>query len=347
MGAFSNPGMLADQARHLENYRRFERGMHHHFVMATVLRAHELQMFDALASGGTPASVAARCNIEVNAAHAVLRILHGAGYVDFKGGQYELSSFARSFLTQTGTCSLVPMMNLMAEQAASFNGILTGMNSSKVPDMLDISTPDSNYLAYATAVNAYLHRASADFVGKADLPPIKSIIAGSMGVSTVAHLLNRFPEATVTFGCLPHLVKTIPGLCQEYGVEEHRIDGMHDHGGTPSEDRWGNQSYDLVFLTKKMILEPENKLGEQFAQKACDVLNPGGVAVFWETIYPNEAAIRRSSMLEAVLNMGASPASPVRTQDSFTQLLNGMGFVNVRLVECLFGQATFVVAEKP
>jgi hypothetical protein len=347
LDAFSDPGALASQVRYRRDYARFERNLRHHFLMATVLRAHTLGVFDAMGGGATPETLARQCDVEVHAADAVLRILEGEGHVHRRGQRFVLSGFAEAFLTRSGSCTLTPMLDLMAAQAAAFEAIGRGMSTSEVPAPLDISRTDSDYLAYVHAVNAYLHRAGADFVARASLPPIRAIIAGSMGVSMVAHLLGRFPEASVTFGCLPHLVKEIPALCQAYGVSPDRIDGMHDHAGEPEEDPWGCQAFDLVLLTKKMILDPHHHLGERFAQKTFEVLRPGGVAVFWETIYPDERPLDRSSALEAVLNMGASPAAVVRTETGFEQLLTDMGYDAVRFVPCLFGQTTFVVARRP
>jgi hypothetical protein len=347
LDAFSDLGALAAQVRHRHDYARFERNLRHHFLMATVLRAHTIGLFDAVEGGVTPEQLARRCDIEVHAADALLRILEGERHVCRRGERFVLGGFAAAFLTRSGPCTLAPMLDLMAAQAAAFEPIGQGLRTAEVPRHLDIGRTDSDYLAYVSAVNAYLHRAGADFVARANLPRVRSIIAGSMGVSMVAHLLGRDPEASVTFGCLPHLVREIPALCETYAIDPQRIAGMHDHAGDPEQDRWGGQSFDLVLLTKKMILEPHHRLGERFAQKAFEVLEPGGVAVFWETVYPDDGPLKRSGALEAVLNMGASPAAAVRTETGFEEMLTSMGYEDVRFVPCLFGQTTFVVARRP
>jgi hypothetical protein len=126
-----------------------------------------------------------------------------------------------------------------------------------------------------------------------------------------------------------------------------RIDGVHSHGGEPEQDRWGEPPFDLVFLTKKMILEPEAQLGLRFARKAFEVLAPGGVTILWETVHTDRGPTPLPRAMEAVLDLGASPTSPVRTERELRAMLGDLGYEGVEVVECLEGQTTFLVARKP
>jgi len=162
-----------------------------------------------------------------------------------------------------------------------------------------------------------------------------------------ALLLERFPEAKVTYGCLAHLVREIPRLREDYAVPANRVTGMHAHGGDPSADRWGGESYDLVFLTKKMILEPEQRMGEKFAAKAFEVLRPGGAVVLWETIHTDFRPTPLPRAMEAVMDLIASPTGLVNTENGVRSTLETIGYKKVEIVPCLGGQTTFVIARKP
>ena len=183
-------------------------------------------------------------------------------------------------------------------------------------------------------------------LSKIEVPPVRDFICGSMGVSFSALVLHQFPGARVTYGCLDHLVERIPRLRQQFAIDPARVDGMHAHGGEPSDDRWGSEAFDLVFLTKKMILEPENRLGEKFAAKSYEVLNPGGVAIFWEAVHHDDEPTPMKLAMESVLDIGVSPTGCVLTRDGMTRTLLDIGFETVEFVPCLGGETNFVVARK-
>jgi hypothetical protein len=122
---------------------------------------------------------------------------------------------------------------------------------------------------------------------------------------------------------------------------------MHSHTGEPGDDRWGDEAYDLVFLTRKMILDPQAHVGEKFARKALDVLNPGGVAVFWEAVHPDRGPSPLPLALETVFDLGMSPSAQLKTRSSFSQTLRDIGFGEVDFVACLGGTTTFAIARKP
>ncbi len=220
------------------------------------------------------------------------------------------------------------------------------MRDGSVPAKLDIFSTDGDYLTFLDAVNSYLYWASVELIRKARLSDVRSFIVGSMGVSFSARMLEAFPEARVTYGCLEHLVREVPRLRQIYDVPEASVDGMHSHSGDALADRWGEENYDLVFLTKKMILEPEQRTGEKFAAKAFEVLRPGGVAILWETVHPGDGPCSLSTAMEGVLDLGASPTAPVSTEPGLRSLLKAIGYRSVEIVSCLGGQTSFVVARK-
>jgi hypothetical protein len=122
---------------------------------------------------------------------------------------------------------------------------------------------------------------------------------------------------------------------------------MHAHSGDPTQDSWGHEAFDLVLLTKKMILDSDGRLGEAFATKAFEVLRSKGVAIFWETVHPDDRPTPLAQAMEAVLDLAASPTGPVLTTEGLRRTLERIGFEEIRVEPCLGGATTFVVGRKP
>jgi hypothetical protein len=335
------------QYRHRAAFKRLHKALFYHRYATAVLLAHEIGVFEALDRPRSVAEVAESCGIHERAADALLRILASQEMIDRGDHGYVQSEFAAAYLTRGGQFTMSSFLDLVAAQAASFGELPDGMKTGKVPSALDIFSADGRYPAYLGAVNGFLDLAGRDLLGQIELPEIQSFIVGSMGVSFSGQILKRHPKAKVTYGCLEHLVREIPRLRREYKIPLSAVDGMHAHAGDPSKDTWGDEGYDLVFLTKKMILEPEQRIGEKFAAKAFDVLKPGGVTIFWETIHSDDCATPLSQAMEAVLDLGASPTGLVHTEGSMRRLLGGIGYGDIELVHCLNGQTSFMVARHP
>jgi len=283
----------------------------------------------------------------VAAVDTLLRILQSQEWVQRSALGVRLTPFAELFLQDETMYSGRPMLELMGVFAHAFPEVEHALKAGETPAALDVQNVDGSYGLFLSAVNNYLYWAGHELLQRVTLPEVRSFIVGSMGVSFSARILQHFPLSKVTYGCLEHLVAEIPRLRQQYEVPSERVVGSHAHGGDPQEDRWGNETFDLVFLTRKMILEPDSELGVRFARKAFDVLNPGGVAIFWEVVHPDEQTAPLRVAMEAVFDLAASPSAPSRTKSCFELLLSDIGFSSVNVVPCLAGQTSFVVASKP
>ncbi len=338
---------LALLARHLGANRGLRKALLYHRYVTALLLAQRLGLFALLSQmPRTTSDVASAARIGVRAADVLLRVLEAQGFVVRREGCYALTEFAREFLAPEGALSYAPMLEFLCTFTAAFDDISAGLASGTVPPRLDVFSSAADVAAMLAAVNAYLDAAGRELVARAHLPDVRTAIVGSMGVSFSAIVLERYPHARVTYGCLEHLVAHIPELRERYGVDASRVDGMHCHGGEPKDDKWGDEAFDLVFLTKKMILRPDERLGEKFARKAFEVLNPGGVAIFWEAIHGDAEPTPLVAALESVLDLGVSPTGCVWTREAMREMLLGIGFGQVEMLSCLGGETTFVVARK-
>lgn len=291
--------------------------------------------------------LAQECRIHPEAARTLARVLESQGIVHVEGAQVSLSEFAGRHLTSASSASLLPVIDLLLTYAEHFSQIADALHTGMTPAVLDVRNDDATTDAVLQAVNSHLAKACRELLDKARLPEVEHFIVGSMGVSFSAELLRRHPNARVTYGCLAHLVERIPQLREQYEVDPQRVCGMHAHAGRPADDTWGAEAYDLVFLTRKMILDPQADLGVQFARKAFDVLRPGGVAVFWEAVHPDDGPSPLPLALETVFDLGMSPSAPLKTRASIGRTLRQMGYGRIDHIACLGGTTTFVVAHRP
>ena len=347
-GALSRPRELLRRARFHREFAAVDKAFFYHRYATALFLAQRSGLFDVLTDQEQPVPVLAeQLGYEVCTVDTLLRILESQQWVERTASGARLTPFAELFLHDETMYSGRPMLELMGVFANAFPEVEHGLKSATTPAALDVQNVDGSYRLFLSAVNNYLYWAGHELLQRATLPDVRSFIVGSMGVSFSARLLQHFPASKVTYGCLEHLVTEIPGLRQQYGVAHERVVGSHAHGGDPQEDQWGEETFDLVFLTRKMILEPEHELGVRFARKAFDVLNPGGVAIFWEVVHPTAGIAPLSVAMEAVFDLAASPSAPSRTKRCFEHLLLDIGFSKVDLVPCLAGQTSFVVATKP
>lgn len=346
MRPWENPMALLPYLRYGRRFQELSRSFFRYRYVVALLWAHELKLFDTLSS--SPRSLqelASLLNILPRPLEQLLFILESQGWITRRGDTYSLTPEGRFFFNGESPQSVRGFMELFASHHASFREILRGMSQGTIPPRMNIFSSRASVDGYLHAVNTYLHWVAPELLSAIELPPIRRFIAGSMGVSFSAHLLRRDSRARVTYGCLPHLVKRIPELVKRFDVPEERIDGMHPHSGDPEEDRWGERErYDLVFLTKKLILKPEQRIGEKFVAKASQVLEPGGVLILWETVHPGDQPTPLSRAMEAVLDLGASPDGLVLTEARVRDLLKRHRFRKISFHPAGDMGSTFVVA---
>lgn len=344
----SGAGRLPALFKHRAAYGELRRSLLHHREVVALMLARRHRLLETLSPGALPLDeLATRTGLHKDAARTLLLVLESQGVIERQGRRYGLTSFARAALLDDGPISLAPLVELLGAFTSSFDEIAGGLSSGTAAPSLNVMHDDGRSDAFLNAVNMWLYAAGSEVLARAGLPEVRNFIVGSMGVSMSALLLEQFPDARVTYGCLDHLVRRIPSLRARYGVEPSRVDGTHVHGGEPEEDRWGDESYDLVFLTKKMVLDPERRLGERFAKKSFDVLRPGGAVLLWEAIHDDDGPPSLPLAMETVLDLGVSPTGALLTRHGIRGMLLQIGFRDVDFFTCMGGETTFALARRP
>lgn len=342
-----SPTALARGLRHRRSFGRLERALWYHRFASALFLGVRAGLFEALRERPrSTTELASALGLASDAADNLLRILESEGFVARRGERWERTAFAALALDGRGPTSQGAMVELMAAQAASLRELERGLRDGSVPRELDVYAGEGRYDAFLDAVNGFLFWAGRELLQRIELPDVRAFIVGSMGVSFSALVLEHRPEARVTYGCLDHLVREIPRLRATYEVPDERVRDTHVHAGEPEDDDWGDGTYDLVLLTRKMILQPEQRLGERFARKAREALRPGGMLLLWEAVHTDVGPSPLATALDAVYDLSASPTAPIRTAGSFRELLHDLGFEGVEVIRCLGGETSFVVARR-
>jgi hypothetical protein len=334
--------------RHLRQYIDFQRALLDYRYVTALLLAVRIDLFEHLDARRPMArgALAQATDTDPAALETLLASLETRGVVERRSGGWVLSPFAADFLAPDAPATDAPFLELLADYADSFAELERALTDAEPPDRFDIRHDQPTADHFLAAVNRYMDRTGRELLARAGLDDVEHLICGSMGVSFSAHVLTRCEAARVTYGCLEHLTERIPRLRNTYEVDSSRVVDTHVHAGEPGDDQWGWEAFDLVFLTKKMILDPANDIGEKFARKAYEVLEPGGAAVFWEAFHDRNGDTPKGVGLESLVDLGVSPQAGPLYRDSFRRRLRRIGFDEIEFVDCLGGATSFAVARR-
>ena len=348
MGVFALPRTkIATLFKHRKKLEEVEKAFFYSRYCNALFLAQKLGIFPVLREGAcTLKSLSQKTKIPEGSLKTLTSILIAQGFLDRQNDLYCLSEFGDFFLKEENVFSSNYILELMAEQAFGLSATSSAIYEGGIPEHLDITKVRGAYSALLNAVNNYLLWSGRELLNKVDLGNIHSGIVGTTGVSFSSLLLQKYPKMKITYACLEHLIPEIPHYCRRYGVSQERIEAVHSHIGDPLQDDWGNDRYDLVLITRKMLVDPQQRIGEKFAEKSFLALNPKGKAIFWETVYPDRGKMPLNRAMEAMFDFCTSPAAIARTEKEYRELLHGIGFHKVEIHDCLEGQTSFIIAEK-
>ncbi len=340
-------GRIGTYVRYLRRYLDLQRALIDYRYVTALLLAARLELFAHLGERPiTGECLAEATGTDPSALETLLNVLEAKDVVERRPDGWVLSPFAAAFLTDDAPATEAPFLRLLGDYAESFPDIERALRTGEAPAQFDIRRDGPSADRFLDAVNSYMDRAGLELVHRAEMPQVDHLIVGSMGVSFSAHILRHFDGARVTYGCLEHLTERIPRLRNEYGVDPTRVVDTHAHSGEPADDRWGREAFDLVFLTKKMILDPADGVGEKFARKAHRVLEPGGTAIFWEAFHHPDGETPEGLALESLFDLGVTPDAGPLYRPAFRDRLERIGFDDVEFVDCLGGATSFALAHR-
>lgn len=362
LDSFSDAARFASMARslsptegvtllfNLDEFKRLGKWVADFHSLTALVMAHRLGIFDILQKEKTITreALTKKLKVKPKSLEVLLHALNALELLRFRNDKISLTAFGRSFLGEDAPYSLSAFLEFLSLQFYSMARLDETIKTGNPAKEADIFKPSKYSRAYLLALNRYLYYPAKMLFQKIGARKINDAIMGSMGVSTAAALLEANPRVKITFGCLSHLVKQIPELMKMYGVNKKSVLSMSNHSGDPEDDTWGKESFDLVFLTKKFLLHPEDGIGESFARKSYQVLNPGGKAVLWETFYPDHGGPSKDVALFGLQDLIASRGGALYTRNAIRSFLKEVGFrkIDFHAFPLVFGDVEFCVAEK-
>jgi hypothetical protein len=318
--------------------------------LSAVLVAEELHLWDQVRDlkGVSPQDLSQKLGITPSAGEVLIRLLSSLRFLEMREGKVYPTPFSLLFLGRSAPFSLSPFLEFLSVEMVALSRLKESLLRKEPLEIANIFHPSPYMYGYLFAVNRFLYEPSFLLLKTIGTEGIRSAIMGSMGVSFASALSEMNREVRITFGCLDHLVKEIPNLLKIYPVPEHRIEEICSHEGDPGTDHWGKGEFDLVLLTKKFVLKPEEKLGERFAERAFRVLRPGGRVVIWETIYPEDGKVPKWVALNGFQDLIPSYGGAFYTQKKMEEILRKIGFLKVDFYtfSTSFGPAQFVVGTR-
>ncbi|MGK7929478.1 MAG: hypothetical protein AB4290_30275 [Spirulina sp.] len=283
MGVFDLPRKkIAALFKHRKKLAEVEKAFFYNRYCNALFLAHKLGLFSILCEGACSLKdLSHKMGISEESVKTLSAISIAQGFLEERDGIYRLSDFGELFFKEKNIFSSHYLLDLMTEQALGLSSTLNAIYDRDIPAHMDIHDSQGSYRAFLSAVNNYLLWCGRELLQKVNLGNINSIIVGSVGVSFSSLLLKKYPQMKVTYACLEHLLAEIPHYCQLYGVSKENIAAVHSHIGDSTQDDWGNDRYDLVLATRKMLVDPQQRMGEKFAEKSFQALNPRGKVIFW------------------------------------------------------------------
>lgn len=334
----------------LKEFKRLGRWVADFHSLVALVTAHRMGLFDILQEEKrvTREKLTKKLKVREKSLEVLLHALDALSLVRFQKDTVTFTNFGKSFLGTNAPYSLSPFLEFLSLQLYAMSRLDETIKTGKPAKEADIFKPSPYSRAYLLALNRFLYYPAKMLFQKLGARKINDAIMGSMGVSFGAALLEANPRARITFGCLGHLVKQIPDLMKMYGVAQKSVISMSSHSGIPEDDTWGKEAFDMVFLTKKFLLHPDDGVGESFARKGYQVLNPGGKLVVWETFYPDNRKPNMETALFGLQDLIASQGGALYTRSTMRKFLKETGFRKVEFMPfpLVFGDVEFCIAEK-
>jgi len=276
-------------------------------------------------------------------------LLDGLVTVDFlkkEDGKYANISFVSASLLQEGDRSASVYLDFLWQQWQFLPRLEEVVKTGKPLPEMDIfnegASPLNRY--YILIANHYLNSVARELMERLETSTVQRAIVGSAGVTFARALIDKQPQVSITFACLPHCIREVPELIKIYGVRLENVLEMESHTADPEVDRWGErENYDLVFLTRKMGIKPFAEFGKKFMAKSFTVLNRGGMLILWEPIIDEGRVSPKDVAIAAVMDLYTNHGGKVYSERDMRDILTQTGFGKVERVD-VAGKATFTVA---
>ena len=290
----------------------------------TIVAAHDLGFFPAIATPATAAEVAKKLGTDPTTTEDILIALSAMKLARFREGRYELAPVAREMLLPESLRYIGGLLKLDQDLMRRFSHLSeiakTGIWPERPVAPEDHEGDWEDTFIYA--MQGYSASGAAGWLAlRVDLSDKRNLldIGGGPGIYSIA-LCQRFPHLRATVWDLPRAIKIASGYVGRYGMSER----VSLHPGDWNTDDFGS-GYDALLMSN--ILHGEGSLAKEKLEKAMNALEPGGLLIIQDFLIRDDNSGPQTAALFRIM-VGAYH------QSEMLKLIERAGFKEVKLVDC-------------
>jgi SAM-dependent methyltransferase len=312
----------------------------------TLVTALDLGVFDTLDRLGTASGVELAGELGVSAEHLTTLIegLVAMGFVEHRGGRFELNDTARRYLTSDGPASMAALIPVAPGPLGNWERLAEtvrrGMPARPVDD-----DPAGFYVPLVEATFTTVLRAAtrADrFVRYAALAAPRVLDLGAGGAPWAIAVLTACPGATAVVNDLPGVIDVAARKLSQHGVAERAELRPGDYFEIDLEPG----AFDIVVLGHVCRAEGAER-ARLLVARAFTALRPGGLVVLSDYFADRRRAHAGHALMMGVTVMASTRRGGVPTFGEAADWLRTSGFESVRLIEPIGYQYAFVARKPP
>jgi len=320
----------------IEGYGRFH----------TLVAALDLGVFDTLHELAAPtagAELADRLGVSAGHLTTLLEGLVAMGFVEHRGGLFELNDTARRYLTSDGAASMAALVPVAPGPLGNWDRLAETVRRGMPARPID-DDPAAFYVPLVEGTFTTILRAAtrADrFVRYSALDAPRVLDLGAGGAPWAIAVLSACPGATAVVNDLPGVIDVAARKLAEHSVAERAELRPGDYFEIDLEP----EAFDVVVLGHVCRAEGPER-AQQLIERAFAALRPGGLVVLSDYFADRQRAHAGHALMMGVTMMASTRRGGVPTFGEASGWLRTAGFEAVRLIEPIGFQFAFV-ARKP
>lgn len=251
-----------------------------------VMVATKLGMFEALAEGPrTPGQVADSCGSDPAATAKLMFALAGSGYLEQRGGAYELAPVTRKWLLEDSSASLVDKLLFQFREWSLMEHAEDFVRTGK-PLELHQALDDRGWREYQRGMRSLVGAFAGEAARRIPIPRgAKRMldIGGSHGYYSVALCRRHDGLASVVLE-LPEAIAEAAPLLEAEGMGDRVV----HRAGDATRDDLGEREYDLVVMAQ-VAHHFSDEQNRDLARRVARALRPGGVYAILDSFRSDSA----------------------------------------------------------
>lgn len=301
------------------------------FHAPTLAIADELHLFETLAT--TPLStdeIAATLSLEARAAEALAGLMSSLGLLQLEAGRFALTDTARTYLLPDSPFYWGGILRRIREMPVDCKKLLESLrgglsaSQSRLTSMWEGPPPPPEALVgFTHAMHAHSFSLAMRTIGKFEISGALLDVAGGSGSYSIAAALHD-SGVTCTVLELPPVCAVAARYAMEHGVSARVSTVAADMLATP----WPT-GHDAVLLAD-IFHDWDDPRCRDLASRAFGALPPGGRVLVHEMLLDEDKLGPRTAIAYSMLMVYVTQGRQ-RTARELRELLEGAGFVNVRL----------------